>query len=841
MQLTFFGLFKLAAQQLFRERRSSELRILFFALVIAVASSSTIGHFAERLQGAMQLSAGEFLAADLVLSSSEAPSAEQLRTAYSDALNSAQTVQFASMLATSNGLQLASVKAVDNNYPLRGSLRSSMQLHGAEISGGRPQPGEVWLDAELITGLALELGDKVEIGSASFKVARVLTYEPDRAGNLLSFTPRAMINQADLAAADVLQPGSRVRYRQLWSGEAKVIEQQRQALQDTLLPHQRIEGLDDGNQQVGSALERAASYLNLASLAAILLAGVAVALSANRFAQQRFDQAALLRCFGLSRKHTLWLFSLQLLVLAVLASFLGTLIGWLTQFALFAVLADLLPDDIPAGSLQPLATGIATSAVMLAGFALPPLIALGRIAPLRVLRRDLMPLAPATWLLYGSVLIALATLMWQLNLDVRLTSALLLGGGGAAAVLGAGLFFGLKSLRFWLAKRNLAWRLSLGHLLRYPLNSVGQIMAFALILLSMALIVLLRSELLDNWQAQLPEQAPNHFAVNILPAQQPAFSAALDKISSNAAPLYPVILGRLTQINQHKATDLIDADARVMRTLQRDLNLTWTKQLPDNNVIIAGDWWPATNSEAEAVNPAVENYQVSLESELAKELGVTVGEQLTFHIGGKDYPAYISSLRTVDWNSMQPNFFVIFNPQQMGTVAHTYMTSFYLPEHSEQQRIDLAKSFPSVSILQVDAVLRQLRDILAQVTLAIELILLFVLAAGVTVLVAGLHSTLTERVQQGALLRALGASRKLLIQSQRNEFALIGAFSGLLAWLGCEISSYILYRFAFNLLWQPHPWLLVLPVIGALLITVVGMLGTRQVLSSSPLQILRNG
>lgn len=833
MQLTFFGLFKLAAQQLFRERRSSELRILFFALVIAVASSSTIGHFAERLQGAMQLSAGEFLAADLVLSSSEAPTAEQLRTVYSDALNSAQTVQFASMLATSNGLQLASVKAVDNNYPLRGNLRSSLQLHGAELSGGRPQAGEVWLDAELLTGLALELGDKVEIGSASFKVARVLTYEPDRAGNLLSFTPRAMINQADLAAADVLQPGSRVRYRQLWSGEATVIEQQRQALQDTLLPHQRIEGLDDGNQQVGSALERAASYLNLASLAAILLAGVAVALSANRFAQQRFDQAALLRCFGLSRKHTLWLFSLQLLVLAVMASLLGTLIGWLTQFALFAVLADFLPDDIPAGSFQPLVTGIATSAVMLAGFALPPLIALGRIAPLRVLRRDLMPLAPATWLLYGSVLIALAALMWQLNLDVRLTSALLLGGGGAAALLGAGLFFGLKSLRFWLAQRNLAWRLSLGHLLRYPLNSVGQIMAFALILLSMALIVLLRSELLDNWQAQLPEQAPNHFAVNILPAQQPAFSAALDKISSNAAPLYPVILGRLTQINQQKATDLIDADARVMRTLQRDLNLTWTEQLPDNNVIIAGDWWPASES-------AAESYQVSLESELAKELGVTVGEQLTFHIGGNDYPAQISSLRTVDWNSMQPNFFVIFNPQQMGHVAHTYMTSFYLPEHSEQQRIDLAKTFPSVSILQVDAVLRQLRDILAQVTLAIELILLFVLAAGVAVLVAGLHSTLTERVQQGALLRALGAPRKLLIQSQRNEFALIGAFSGLLAWLGCEISSYILYRFAFNLVWQPHPWLFVLPIIGAVLITVVGMLGTRQVLSSSPLQILRN-
>ena len=836
MQLSLMGLFKLAVKQLLRERHTSELRILFFALVIAVASSSTIGHFAERLQGAMQLSAGEFLAADLVLSSSEAPSTEQLAAVQNDAVKTSQTVQFASMLATDKDLQLASVKAVDDNYPLRGSLRSRQQQNAEELSGGRPQPGEVWLDSELIIALDLELGDSIEIGAASFKVARVLTYEPDRAGNLLSFTPRAMINFADLPATDILQPGSRVSYRQLWSGDAQAIAGVRQALQDTLLPHQRIEGLADGNQQVSSALERAASYLNLASLAAILLAGVAVALSANRYARQRFDQAALLRCFGLSRKHTLWLFCLQLLVLALLASLIGTLIGWLAQFALFELLADLLPDDIPAGSLKPFIAGIATSIVMLAGFALPPLIALGRIAPLRVLRRDLIPVAPATWLLYGSVFIALAALMWQLNLDMRLTTALLLGGTGAAVVLGAGLFFGLKSIRFWLAKRSLAWRLSLGHLLRYPLNSVGQIMAFALILLSMALIVLLRSELLDNWQAQLPEQAPNHFAINIISAQQPDFSAALSEISSNAAPLYPVILGRLTQINGQAATELIDPAAKVMRTLQRDLNLTWTNQLPKNNEVIKGKWWSAS----QPLNTTDSPYHVSVESDLAKQLNVDVGDQLTFHIGGSDYHANISSLRTVDWNSMQPNFFVIFDPQQMGNVAHTYMTSFYLPENSEQQRIALSKAFPSVSILQVDAVLRQLRDILAQVTLAIELILLFVLAAGVTVLIAGLHSTLTERVQQGALIRALGASRKLLVQSQRNEFALIGACSGFLAWLGCEISSYILYSFAFNLPWQPHPWLVALPIIGALLITTVGMLGTRQVLSSSPLQILRN-
>lgn len=834
-RLTVLGLFKLAGRQLRRERHTSELRILFFALLIAVASSSTIGHFAERLQGAMQLSAGEFLAADLVLSSSQPANATQLSAVHNDALATSSTVQFASMLATDTDLQLASVKAVDDHYPLRGELRSRLQPQTQELNGGRPKSGEVWLDQELMTGLTLNIGDSIEIGSAEFRVARILTYEPDRAGNILSFTPRAMINSADLAAADVLQPGSRASYRQLWSGDAPAVAALRTALQNTLTPDQRIEGIADGNQQVSSALERAASYLNLASLAAILLAGVAVALSANRFARQRFDQAALLRCFGLSRRHTVWIFCMQLLQLAVIASVLGSLLGWLTQYVLFELLADLLPDDIPAGSWQPWLAGMGTSIIMLAGFALPPLIALGRITPLRVLRRDLIPTAPATWLLYGMVLVALVLLMWQLKLDMRLTSALLLGGSLATALLGLVLLLGLKSIRSWLAKRSLAWRLSLGHMLRYPLNSVGQIMAFALILLSMALIVLLRSELLDNWQAQLPEDAPNHFAVNILPAAQSDFSAQLNTISPQRAPLYPVVLGRLTQINGQPATDLIDPKANVMRTLQRDLNLTWTDTLPKDNQVTAGQWWsaPAVTTEQP------QTYRVSVENDLAHKLGVGVGDQLTFRIGATDYAAQISSLRSVDWNSMQPNFFVIFDPQSIGDVTHTYMTSFYLPDNAEQQRLELAKAFPSVSILQVDAVLRQLRSILAQVTLAIELILLFVLAAGMSVLIAGLNSTLTERIQQGALIRALGASRQLLLQSQRNEFAFIGACSGVLAWLGCEISSYALYRFVFDLPWQLHPWLVALPILGAALITTVGMLGTRQVLRTSPLHILR--
>ncbi len=824
-------LLQLGLRQLLREARSGELRVLFFALLIAVAASTAIGYFSGRLNAAMLLRASEFLAADLVLHGTAAAEPTQIAAGQARGLSHARSVEFASVIATDQGVQLASVKAVDEGYPLRGQLKSAARPYGPEMPGGRPAPGELWAEARLLVALDLQIGDLVEIGRQPLRLTRVLTYEPDRGGDFYSLTPHVLINLADLEATGVVQPGSRVRYRELWRGTPTQLADYRDAIAPTLAAHQRLQDARDGNRQVGNALDRAARYLNLASLAAVLLAGVAVALSATRFAQRRYDLSAMLRCFGLSRREALLLFCVQLLILGLLASLAGALLGWLAQFGLFRLLAGLLPGEIPAGDLQPALVGMATGLVALTGFALPPLAALGRVPPLRVLRRDLLPPPLAIWLVYAIALLALGLIMWWLSLDILLTLALLGGGLLAALALGGLWLWLLRGLRRLLADAGLTWRLGLGQLLRHPLAAAGQSLAFGLILLAMALVLLLRSELLDNWRQQLPAQAPNHFALNILTGEREAFAARIAELSPQPATLYPVIPGRLVSINGAPAREVVSTESRGERAVRRDLNLTWSSHLPQDNQVVAGHWWDAL--------PTGHGPAVSVEEKLAESLGVKPGDRLGFEIGGQPLEAEVTSLRSVNWDNFQPNFFMVFAPQSLAELPTTYMTSFYLPPGSERSLVELARAFPTVTLLQIDAVLAQLRDILAQVTLAVEYVLLFVLAAGLMVLFAGLQATLDERIRQGALLRAIGANRQLLVRARRSEFAVLGAGSGLLAALGCEVVSALLYRLVFDLGWQPHPQLLLLPPIGALLVGAAGLFGTRRALSASPLAVLR--
>jgi putative ABC transport system permease protein len=832
-RLPFVRLCSLAIRQLLRDARAGELRVLFFALVVAVAASTAIGYFGARLNGAMMLRATEFLGADLLLEGSSPARPEQIRSGTDLGLEHAQVVEFSSVIATDNGIQLSSIKAADNAYPLRGELKSAPAPFAAQTPGGGPKPGEAWVEARLLTALDLKIGDSIDVGMKTLTLARVLTYEPDRAGNFYSLTPRVLINLDDLAATGVVQPGSRVSYRELWRGNAQALETYRQLIKPGLAANQRIQDARDGNRQIGGALGKAERYLNMASLVAVLLAGVAVALSATRFATRRFDASALLRCLGLSRRETMALFSLQLTVLGLLASLSGAAIGWLAQLGLFALLHDLLPSDVPPGGLFPAFAGIGTGLVALAGFALPPLAALGRVPPLRVLRRDMLPIPSSTWLVYGAALAALGLIMWRLSLDLLLTFALLGGGMIAALVLGGLLLLLLKSLRRMLARASLPWRLGLGQLLRHPLAAAGQSLAFGLILLSMALIALLRGELLDTWQNQLPKNAPNYFALNILPADKQAFTDRLISLSAQSAPLYPVVPGRLISINGEPVQQIVSKDSAGDRAIQRDLSLTWAADLPAGNKLTAGNWWQ------EHIPDEVPG--VSVEGKVAESLKLKLGDHMVFSVGGVNREAKVTSLREINWDNFQPNFFMIFQPGTLKDLPATYLTSFYLSTGHDQQIVDLSRSFPAVTILQVEALLEQLRSILAQVTLAVEYVLLFVLAAGMAVLFSGLQATLDERIRQGALLRALGAQRQLLVKARRIEFGLLGAVSGLLAALGSEVISLVLYRYAFDLPWHPHPWLLLLPLIGAVLIGGAGVFGTRRALNASPLTVLREG
>ncbi|QXH54164.1 ABC transporter permease [Pseudomonas fakonensis] len=831
-RLSFPRLCALALRQLLRDARASEVRVLFFALLVAVAASTAIGYFGARLNGAMQLRASEFLGADLVLQGSAPASEQQVTSGAALNLRHARVVEFTSVVGGDKGIQLSSIKAADPAYPLRGQLRSAPAPFGLETPGGGPAAGEAWVEPRLLVALDLSIGDSIDVGMKTLRMTRVLTYEPDRANNFYSLTPRVLMNLADLDATGVIQPGSRVSYRDLWRGEPEALAHYRQGVEGSLAANQRLLDTRDGNRQIGGALGKAERYLNMASLVAVLLAGVAVALSASRYAARRLDASALLRCLGLSRHQALGLYCLQLAMLGFVAALAGALLGWLAQLGLFRLLEGLLPSQVPPGGLTPALAGIGTGLVALAGFALPPLAALGRVPPLRVLRRDLLPIPPSSWLVYGAALLALGLIMWRLSLDLLLTFALLGGGLIAALVLGGLLLLGLRSLRQLLAGAPLAWRLGLGQLLRHPLAAAGQALAFGLILLAMGLVALLRAELLDNWQAQLPKDAPNHFALNILADDRQPFAERLAQINATSAPLYPVIPGRLTHINDEPVRQLVSKESTGERAVQRDLSLTWSAELPQGNALSAGSWWQQV--PADDAIPGV-----SVEAELAQSLKLQLGDLLTFDIGGQQRQARVSSLRTVHWDSFQPNFYMIFQPGTLQGLPTTYLTSFYLEPGHDQEVVALSRAFPAVTILQVDALLAQLRSILAQVTLAVEYVLLFVLAAGLAVLFAGLQATLDERIRQGALLRALGAARPLLVKARRIEFGLLGAVSGLLAALGCELITWALYRYAFDLHWAPHPWLLVLPLAGAVLVGGAGVLGTRRALNASPLAVLR--
>ena len=820
----------LALRQLLRDARAGELRVLFFALLIAVAASTAIGYFGARLNDAMLLRATEFLGADLVLRGSAPAEPEQIEAGKQIQLKHARVVEFSSVVATDDNLQLTSVKAAGDGYPLRGELRSAAAPYQTEQPGTGPKPGEAWAEARLFAALNLQIGDWIEVGNKPLQLTRVLTYEPDRVGDFYSLTPRVLMHLDDLEATGVVQPGSRVRYRELWRGSPEQLAAYEEAIKADLQPHQRIETAKDGNRQIGGALGRAERYLNLASLAAVLLAGVAVALSAARFAARRFDASALLRCLGLSRREALMLYTLQLAYLGLVASTAGALLGWAAQHGLFFLLRELVVSEVPPATLWPALAGIATGLVALAGFALPPLAALGRVPPLRVLRRDMLPIPPSSWLVYGAAVIALGLIMWRLSLDLKITLALLGGGLLATVILGGLLLLALKGLRRALSGASLTWRLGLGQLLRHPLAAAGQSLAFGLILLAMALIGLLRGELLDTWQNQLPDDAPNHFVLNVLPADRDAFAARIEALSDHAAPLYPVVPGRLVAINGEPVRQLVSKESQGERAIRRDLSLTWAEDLPSDNRLTAGQWWTGAPGDLPGV---------SVEAELAESLQVQLGDRLSFTVGGLTRDVSVTSLREVNWDSFQPNFYMIFEPDTLQDVPATYMTSFHLPEGKDRELVQLARDFPSATILQVEALLSQLRSILAQVSLAVEYVLMFVLAAGLAVLFAGLQATLDERIRQGALLRALGAERKLLLRARRTEFGVLGAASGVLAALGCELVSALLYHFVFDLRWQPHPWLLLLPLIGALLVGAAGVLGTRRALNASPLNVLR--
>ena len=822
--------FNLALRLLWRDSRSGELTLLILALIIAVSSSTAIALFSERLQRTMDHQAAEFLGADLVIASPELMAQEWLEQAKLLNLKTASTAEFPSVLIEHDELLLASIKAISDAYPLRGFLKTSEGDVNAEtIVHHGPEPGTAWLEKRLLSALKIKLGDTLTVGEKPLLVTKIITYEPDKKGDFYSFSPRVMINDLDFLATGVIQPGSQVHYYFQFVGDTNALVAFKNWLKPQLNPSQRFMDSHDNRPELSSALNRAERYLGLSSILVILIAGVAIAMATTRYTERHFNATALLRCLGLKQREILWLYSSQFMVLGLLASAMGTVLGYCAQVGLFYILRELLPQPIAPPGLASLFFGFVIGMVVLFGFALPPLLRLKHVSALRVLRRELEPGQPKVWLVYGLAIGLISLLIWKYTDDLKMTASILGVGLITIMLLGLLIMGFLKLIHKRLDGLSLLWRLGLQGLLRNNRASISQILAFSITLVAMLLSFNVRNDIINDWQQQLPKDAPNHFALNIFPHQVQDFKEELKQQHIKGSEFYPVVRGRLTAVNQIAVQKQVSKDSQGDNAIRRELSLTWAADLPNDNNLQAGTWWTEPRPG-----------QVSVEQKLAQSLSIKVGDSLTFTVGSQQFNATVANIRSLRWDTMKPNFYMVFSPGTLEAFPSTFITSFYLAENQKELLNALVKKFPSTTVLEVDLILQQFKTLLTQLTQAINFLLYFALMAGFIVLLAAVYTTLDQRIYEGALMRTLGASRRLLRTAQFIEFSALGLISGVMAMVMSELMLLALYTQVLHISYHPnfYLWLLV-PVTNALLISVVGCWGVRQVLNKPPLLVLR--
>lgn len=819
-----------ATRMLARDWRGGELGVLVAALVLAVGVVSGISAFTTRLQNALEQESHRFLAADAVVRSGRDLPAEWVAQAADRSLQVAKTLAFPSMVyAGDEAMQLASIKAVSAAYPLRGELRFSAEPFGpARTVPGGPEPGEVWLDSRLFPLLGVAVGDTVEVGQARLQVAGAIRSEPDQAAGMYGYGPRLMMNYQDIASTGVVQPGSRVEFRQLYAGDAAALDDFLTWLEPQLQPGQRLLDIKEGQPGIGNALDRAESFLLLAGSLGVVLAGVAIALAARRFSERHNDYVAVMKSLGATSAVINRLYGKSLFILGALATLLGCFLGWAMQSGFFAMFGDQLPLAPAPSGPRPYLIGAATAITCLLSFAWPPLRRLGQASPLRVLRKDVPLYSRRTSGDYLLGLGAVTALMLWYSGDWRLTMAVL---AGLAVTVALGMVLALTLLkggRLVGMSAGSIWRLALAGLQRRGTANALQVVIFAMAIMLLLILVLVRTSLVDEWQMQLPDDAPNHFMINIGPDEVQAVDQLLRRENIRSDALYPMIRGRLMAVNGEPLPTWEEAAGDERR--QREANFTWSETLPTDNELLAGQWWEAGTEQA----------LVSVESAFAEDLGLSVGDELSLLVGAQPLAARVSSIRALQWQSMRPNFFLIFPPKLLADYPATFMTSFHLDPGNKVFLNSFIRRFPTVTVIEMDLVIDQIRTIIDQVSAAIELVLAVILATGALVLVAGVQASVDARLHESSILRALGARRQLILGGLWIEFAALGLFAGLLATVAAELSVAILQFWVMDMRYVPSPWLWPLGLgLGMLLISVLGVWSCRRVVSHPPVAVLR--
>jgi len=827
----FWREFRLALRLLWRDHRAGELALITAAIVIAVASVTGVGFFTDRVHQALGRQANQLLGADLVLVSDRPLPAEFASQAQAEQLALARVMRFPSMAVRGERNVLASIKAVTAGYPLRGELRIADRVFGPDRKADAiPAQGTAWVDERLYTELGLQPGDTFELGRGVFRAVAVVTQEPDAAISFLNSGPRIIVNEADIEATGLVQPGSRIGYRLQLAGPPERIEAFRAWAVSRLQPGQRIEGIRDARPEIRSALERAEKFLSLAALVTVVLAAVAIGLAARRFLQRHLDTCAMMRCLGATEAMVVRLYLVHFLALGLVASVIGCALGMGAQMLLSRWLGTLVAVELPQPGVVPGVHGILTGLTLLLGFALPPLVSLGRVPTLRVLRRELGVPSASGVLTYGTGFAAIgALILWKAE-GLRL-GALVLGGFAAAMLAAAALTWLLIRAVGLVHLQGFTWRHGVANLRRRALGSTLQIVALGMGLMALLVLTIVRHDLLAAWQTSLPSNAPNRFIVNIQPDQVPALKAFFARNDARTPIFFPMVRGRLARINDRPVASADYADERARRLIDREFNLSWAERMQADNTLTAGRWWSSPQPTP----------QWSMEDGIAETLGIRLDDVLTFDLAGQTVSARVTSLRKVDWDSFNVNFFVIAPPRMLDRYPATYVTSFFVPPGDSALLAALVREFPNLLLIDVAQIMSQVQKMMDQVARAVQFIFLFTLFAGVLVLYAAIASTQDERLYQATVMRTLGASRAQLRRAVIAEFATLGVLAGLLAATSASMLGFVIATRVLNVNYVANPTLWVIGVAaGAIGIGLAGYGGTRGVLKVAPLQAMRD-
>jgi putative ABC transport system permease protein len=833
--VSFWGL---GWRALWRDARAGELRLLILAVALAVAALSAVGFFADRLQGGLARDAKALIGGDAVLRSDGATPPAFIEQAQTLGLRTSQQLTFPTMARAPDefggAAKLVSLKSVDERYPLRGQMRVAVALGATDVATREvPAPGTAWVDEALLLSLDLQLGQSLWLGDALFRVTRLIVVEPDRGSGFMSFAPRVMINQADIAATGLVQPASRLNYRLAVAGEAPAVERftawAEQTIETQALRGVRLDSLEGGRPEMQRTLGRAEKFLNLVALLAALLCAVAVAIAARGFAQRHLDDCAMLRVLGVSQSTMARAYALEFALVGVLASALGLMIGFVVHHVFVYLLSGLVNVDLPVAGLTPAVLGMGMGMTLMLAFGLPPVLQLAQVPPLRVIRREVGQIKPATLSVVGVGLLGFAALLMVASRDALLGS-IAVGGFAVAVVLFAGVAYAAVRLLRASVNETTAPRalvLATRQLSARPAYAVVQISALSVGLLALVLLVLLRTDLIASWRNATPPDAPNRFVINVQPEQSEPFQQALRGAGVERFDWYPMIRGRLATINDQAVNAESYTEDRVARLVEREFNLSHTATAPEHNEVVEGRW---VDNEPGAI---------SIEAGLAKDLGVGVGDRLGFDIAGQMVQARITSVRKVDWASMRVNFFVVFTQAQMPDLPLSYISAFRAPEVAGFDN-RLVRQFPNITHVDMTQTLAQVQRVLGQVIAAVEFLFVFTLAAGLVVLMTAITATRGEREREFAILRAVGASSVLLRQVQRIELLGVGLLAGFLASVVAVAVGWALAYWVFEFAWTPQLWVPLAGALGgAVLALLAGWWGLRGVLNTPVMTTLR--